>query len=60
MCIYAYLLCCVTIQHKQVHTFPKSVSLKVNVIAQQEFELAYFESIVLHCSHYVIDLFLDS
>ena len=29
---------------KVIHTFPKSIRSKVNVIAQQEFELAFFEA----------------
>ena len=29
-----------------VHTFPKDISLEVNIIAQLEFELAYFEATV--------------
>ena len=28
---------------KEVHTFPKSIGLKVNIIAQLEFELTHFE-----------------
>ena len=35
-----------------VHTFPKGISLEVYVIAQLGFELAYFEAIVQHFSHY--------
>ena len=31
---------------KGVHTFPKGISLKVNVIAQMEFKLAYLEATV--------------
>ena len=38
---------------KGLHTFPKSISLKLNVVARLEFELAYFEAVVQHCSHYV-------
>ena len=37
-----------------VHTFYKSISLKVNVIAQLEFELNYFQAIVQHFSHYTM------
>ena len=33
-------------------SFPKSISPKVNVIARLGFELAYFEDIVWHFSHY--------
>ena len=32
--------------NKGVHTFPKGISPKVNVIARLEFELAYFEAAV--------------
>ena len=36
----------------RVHTFPKGICLKVNVIARREFELAYCDS-SLHCfNHY--------
>ena len=33
---------------KGFSTFPKIISLKVNVIARQEFELGYFGSTVQH------------
>ena len=37
---------------KGVHTFPKGIYPKVNVIARLEFELAYYDSAV-HCfNHY--------
>ena len=32
--------------------FPERISLKVNVIAQLEFEPAYFEVSVQHLNHY--------
>ena len=32
--------------HTEVHPFSKGISTKVNVIAQQKFELAYFEASV--------------
>ena len=38
---------------KGVHSIPKSISLKVNVIAQLEFDLVYNVFSVLHVSHYV-------
>ena len=34
------------------NTFPKSISLKVNVKAQLEFELGYFQAGVKHFGHY--------
>ena len=34
-----------------VHTFPKGISSKVNVIARQEFKLAYYEVILQYVSH---------
>ena len=34
-----------------VHAFPKCISMKVNIIAQLEFELTYFEVRVEHFSH---------
>ena len=33
---------------KEFHAFSKSICLKVNVIAQLEFQLVYFEAAVLH------------
>ena len=36
---------------KKVHTFLKSISLKVNVIALPEFEPAYYDATVQHLSH---------
>ena len=41
-------------EDKRVYTFPKGISPKVNVIAQLEFELAYFEAAVQRYSHYAI------
>ena len=35
-----------------VHTFPKSTSLKVNIIAQLDFKFAYDNVSVQHVSHY--------
>ena len=32
---------------REIHTFPESISSKVNVMAQQEFELANFEVAVI-------------
>ena len=32
-------------------SFPKGISLKVNIIARLEFELAFFEAAVPHFSH---------
>ena len=37
---------------KGVHAFPKSIYLKVNVIARLTFELAYNDVVVQHVSHY--------
>ena len=36
----------------EVHTFPKYISLKANVIAQLKFEIAYCDLVVQHFSHY--------
>ena len=36
----------------RVHAFPMSISLKVNVITQVEFELAYYEAAAIHLSLY--------
>ena len=37
---------------KEVDTFHKGISLKVKIIVQLEFELAYFEITLWHLSHY--------
>ena len=37
---------------KEVHTFPKGISPKVNVTVWLESELVYFAAVVLHVSHY--------
>ena len=37
--------------NKGVHTFPKSISSKVNEITRLVFELAYFEATVQHFSY---------
>ena len=39
---------------KEVHTFPKGICLKMNVITQMEFELAYYDVAVQHNSHYAM------
>ena len=43
---------------KEIHVFfsnfPKDISPKVNVIAQLEFELTYYNVTVQHFSHYAI------
>ena len=38
---------------KRVHTFPKGISPKGNIIARLEFELAYYDVTVKHLSHCV-------
>ena len=35
-----------------VHTFPKGICPKVNVIARLEYELAYYDSAVYRFNHY--------
>ena len=37
---------------KGIHTFPNSISSKVNVIAQLGFELANFEAAIKHFSYH--------
>ena len=37
---------------KGVHTFPKGICPKVNIIARLEYELAYYESTVHRFNHY--------
>ena len=39
-------------EDKGVHTFPKGICLKVNVIARLEFELAYNDSALQCFNHY--------
>ena len=41
---------------KEVHTFLKGISPKVNVIAWLELELAYFDVAIEHISYYVTGL----
>ena len=41
-------------EDKGVHTFPKGICLKVNVIARLEFELAYYDSAVQRFNHYTM------
>ena len=43
-----------SINNKGVHTFPKSISPKVNIRVQLEFKLTYFKAIVQHFSHYTM------
>ena len=40
---------------KGVHAFPKRINLKINVIAQLEFELAYFDSTDRNVNHYLAE-----
>ena len=37
---------------KGVHNFPKGISPKVNLIAQLDFELTYYNAAVQYISHY--------
>ena len=39
---------------KEVHTFPRGICTKVNLIAQLEFQLVYFKVAAKHFSHYAI------
>ena len=41
---------------KEIHTFPKGICLKVNVIAQLEFELTYYDSGVNRFNHYTTEI----
>ena len=43
-----------TWEDKGVHTFPKGICPKVNVIARLEFELAYYDSAVHRFNHYTM------
>ena len=38
-------------EDKEVHTFPKGICPKVNVIARLEYELAYYDSAVPRFNH---------
>ena len=40
------------LEDKGVHTFPKGIYPKVNVIARLEYELAYYDSAVHRFNHY--------
>ena len=40
---------------KKVHTFPKGIIQKVNVIARPDFELTYNDVPVQHVSHYATE-----
>ena len=37
---------------KAIHTFPKVISPKVNIMVRLEFELTYFKATVQYISHY--------
>ena len=39
-------------EDKGVHTFPKGICPKVNVIARLEYKLAYYDSAVRRFNHY--------
>ena len=39
-------------EDKGVHTFPKGICPKVNVIARREYELAYYDSALHRFNHY--------
>ena len=41
---------------KRVHTFPKGITLKANLIARVELELANSDVAVQHFSHYITGL----
>ena len=41
-------------------TFPKDISLKVNLIAKLEFELAYYDVTIQCVNYYTMDYFLRS
>ena len=38
-----------------IHTFPKSISLKVNIAARLEFKLTFFHGTVQYFSHYAME-----
>ena len=39
-------------EDKEVHTFPKGICPKINIIARLEFKLAYYDSAVHHFNYY--------
>ena len=41
---------------KEAHTFAKGISLKLNVIAQLEFEFVYHKATVQYFSNYAIGI----
>ena len=47
-------------EDKGVHTFPKGICPKVNVIARLEYELAYYDSAVHRFNHYTTRTPLDN
>ena len=46
-------------EDKGVHTFPKGICPKVNVIARLEYELAYYDSVVHRFYHYTTRTLLE-
>ena len=48
MCVRAWYY----LTQSWVHTFPKGICPKVNVMAQLEYEIAYYDSIVHRFNHY--------
>ena len=41
--------------NKEVHTFPKGISLKVNIIVELEFEFTYYKVMSQHVNHYAME-----
>ena len=42
------------LNHKRVHTFPKSICPNGNIIVRLEFELSYFHVAIQHICHYAM------
>ena len=41
-----------SLEYKEIHTFPKGIYPKVNILAWLEFELAYYDPAVQRFNHY--------
>ena len=50
-----------SLKDKKAHTFYKSISLKVNIIARLEFEFLFYGIAIQHVRHYIaaIDRFIN-
>ena len=49
-----------TREEKGIHTFPRSICLKVNVIERLKFELVFYDDAVQHVNHYTTESVLPN